>query len=206
LSAPKYVPPAWATHPERLIETKVESRQVYDEGFLRIRKDTVRTPDGATSTREVIAHPGAAMVIPLLDDGRVLVERQFRYPVGQIFLEFPAGKIDAGEAPARTAARELIEEAGYRASELALVTAIHIAIGYSDEILYVYLARGLIPAPRKLDVGEFLEVEAVTPSWLEERLLAGELSDTKTQIGLFWLMRYLNGSVPWPKFEKPPAV
>jgi ADP-ribose pyrophosphatase len=196
----------WPADITRFEEKRVDSRTVYSEGFLSIRKDRIKMPDGSDSTREVISHPGAAMVIPLLEDGRVIIEQQYRYPLGKVFLEFPAGKIDHAENPRLTAARELVEETGYRAAELALVTSIHMAIGYSDEVLHIYLARGLKRVERRLDHGEYLEVGAVSPDWLDERLRAGDLSDTKTQIGLFWLQDFLAQRRPWPKFEPSPAL
>ena len=126
-----------------LREETVLSEQVYSGRFLDVRRDQIRLPDGAAAQREYIVHPGAVMVVPLLDDGRLVVERQWRYPLARVMLEFPAGKLDAGEAPLACARRELLEETGFSAREWAYAGVLHNAIAYSDEGLHIYFARGL---------------------------------------------------------------
>ena len=184
-----------------LDETRIDGQAVFHGTFLEVHRDRVRLPDGAEGSREFIRHPGASMVVPLLDDGRVLVLRQFRYPVGRVFVEFPAGKIDAGETPRQTAARELVEETGWHAGELAHLTTIHNAIGYSDERIEIFVARALVSQAQRLDVEEFVEIDAVAIDWLVQEVLAGRITDAKTQIGVFWLERLVSGRAPWPVFE-----
>jgi len=179
-----------------LREELVSSQQVYKGHFLDVRRDQVRLPDDRIAAREYIVHPGAVMVVPLLDDGRVVVERQFRYPMGRVMLEFPAGKLDAGEPPLRCAVRELAEETGYTAREWARAGILHNAIAYSNEGIEVWFARGLQVGPRSLDEGEFLDVDAMTPEALDELAAGGELTDAKTLIGLLWLQNWRAGR--WP--------
>ncbi len=177
-----------------LNEVQLDSEMVYEGHFLKIQCDTIRLPDGKQSKREYIRHPGAVVVLALLDDGSILLERQFRYPNRQVFIEFPAGKIDPGEDPLACAKRELEEETGYTAAEWKFVCTIHNAIAYSDEHLDIYLARGLTAGSSKLDEGEFLETfTARLPdmlTWIRE----GKITDVKTIIGTFWLEKVLSGS------------
>ncbi len=179
-----------------LRESTVDSEPAYRGHFLDVRRDRVRLPDGSTAQREYIVHPGAAMVVPLLDDGRLVVERQWRHPMGRVMLEFPAGKIDAGETPFECAARELAEETGYRAAEWARAGILHNAIAYSDEGIEVWFARGLRLGQRHLDAGEFLDVAAMRQDELEAAAERGELTDAKTLIGLLWLQNWRSGR--WP--------
>ena len=125
-----------------LKESKVDGQLVYEGHFLKVQRDTIQLPDGKHAIREHIRHPGAVVILPLFDDGSVLLERQFRYPLDQVFIEFPAGKIDAGEDHLACAKRELQEETGYTATDWQFVCTIHNAIAYSDEHLDIYLARG----------------------------------------------------------------
>ncbi len=141
-----------------LREDRVDGKLVYDGSFLKVQSDTVRLPDGKHAVREYIRHPGAVVILPLFDDGSVLLERQFRYPLDQVFIEFPAGKIDPGEESLTCAKRELLEETGYSARDWQFLCTIHNAIAYSDEHLDIYLARGLTEGERRLDDGEFLDV------------------------------------------------
>lgn len=184
-----------------LSEQMVSSEQAYKGRFLEVRFDVARLPDASTSTREYVVHPGAAAMVPIGDDHRVLIERQFRYAMNETCVEIPAGKIDAGESSIVTAKRELLEETGYVAREWAFLTQIHPAIGFSDERLDIYLARGLELKTRQLDVEEFLEIEWVTLGWLIDELRAGRLPDVKTQIAVHWLERFHSGAWDWPKFE-----
>jgi ADP-ribose pyrophosphatase len=184
---------------KHLREETVLSEQVYRGHFLDVRRDQVRLPDGALAQREYIVHPGAVMMVPLLDDGRVVVERQFRYPLRRVMLEFPAGKRDAGEPAVQCAMRELAEETGYRAAEWARAGILHNAIAYSDEGIEVWFARGLTLGDRKLDEGEFLDVSTASLEELESLARDGELTDAKTLIGLLWLRQWREGrwSLHW---------
>ena len=179
-----------------LREEAVQSEQVYRGAFLDVRRDQVRLPDGGRAQREYIVHPGAVMVVPLLDDGRLVVERQWRHPLARVMLEFPAGKLERGEPPLRCAIRELIEETGYRAAEWARAGILHNAIAYSSEGIEVWFARGLVLGERRLDAGEFLDVSAMSAEQLDAAALRGELTDAKTLIGLLWLQNWRAGR--WP--------
>lgn len=180
------------TDDSALREVCIGQSLAYSGGFLKVRRDQVRLPDGSEAFREFIVHPGAVMIIPLLDDGRVVVERQYRYPLGRVFIEFPAGKIDAGEDLLACAQRELREETGYTASSWEHVGTIHNAIAYSDEHIELFLARGLTSGERQLDAGEFLDVATLTLSELLDLADRNELTDVKTLIGVYKLQRLLH--------------
>ncbi|MEO7494046.1 MAG: NUDIX hydrolase [Massilia sp.] len=177
-----------------LKETRVDGTTVYDGHFLKVERDRVLLPDGSASAREYIRHPGAVVILPLFDDGSVLLERQFRYPLDRVFVEYPAGKIDPDEDPLACAKRELQEETGYTATDWHFVCTIHNAIAYSDEHLDLFLARGLVAGPAKLDAGEFLETFTSTVPELLAMVKSGAITDVKTIIGTFWLEKFNNGS------------
>ena len=177
-----------------LKETRIDGELAYDGSFLKVTRDRISLPDGAETHREFIRHPGAVVILPLFEDGSVLLERQFRYPLGEVFIEYPAGKIDAGEDPLACAKRELQEETGYTASDWRFVCTIHNAIAYSDEHLDLYLARGLTAGPVKLDDGEFLETFRASVPEMLEMVRSGQVTDVKTVIGTFWLEKILAGS------------
>jgi ADP-ribose pyrophosphatase len=179
-----------------LREETLLSERAYRGKFLHVRRDDVRLPDGSNAEREYIVHPGAVMVVPLLPDGRLVVERQWRHPLARVMLEFPAGKLDAGEAPLTCGIRELAEETGYRAAEWARAGILHNAIAYSNEGIEVWFARGLTLGERRLDVGEFLDVTEMSAEQLDEAARRGELTDAKTLIGLLWLQNWRAGR--WP--------
>ncbi len=179
-----------------LIETKISSEQVYKGNFLNILRDTVLLPSGKQATREYLVHPGAVVVIALLDDGRVVLERQHRYPVGRVMVEFPAGKLDAGENPQYCGQRELLEETGYSATYWAYAGPMHLAIAYSDEVLHIYFAKGLTLGERKLDEGESLDVFTTTPAELLAMCSQGLVTDAKTLTCTLWLQNVLSGA--WP--------
>ena len=172
-----------------LIETKVSSEQVFDGKLLHVRRDTVRLPDGGLATREYVVHPGAVLIVPVLPDGRLVLERQFRYPVGQVFIEFPAGKLDPGEAELATAQRELVEEAGYAAAKWTPLGRIHSVVGYSSEAIDFYVAEELTHVGAKLDAGEFLEIFTMSLDEMLAALDRGEITDAKTVAALLLYAR-----------------
>lgn len=179
---------------DHLIETKVSSEQVYKGNFLHILRDTVLLPNGKQATREYVVHPGAVVVIALLDDGRVVLERQHRYPVGRVMVEFPAGKLDAGENPQFCGQRELLEETGYSAAHWAYAGPMHLAIAYSTEVIHIYFAKDLTLGERKLDEDESLDVFTATPEELFAMCGQGLVTDAKTLTCTLWLQNVLSGA------------
>lgn len=184
---------------EHLREERIDGTVLFKGNFLEARRDTVRLPDGHTATREYVVHPGAVVVVPMLDDGRVVLERQFRYPVGLVMVEFPAGKLDAGEDPLVCGQRELLEETGYSAREWARAGAMHLAIGYSTEIIHIYFARGLTLGARQLDHGEFVDVISAGTDELLRWCGDGTVTDAKTLACALWLRNVVSGewSLDW---------
>lgn len=182
-----------------LKEERVDGTLLFKGNFLEARRDTVRMPDGHTATREYVVHPGAVVVIPMLDDGRIVLERQYRYPVGHVMVEFPAGKLDAGEDPLFCGQRELLEETGYSAREWARAGAMHLAIGYSTEIIHIYFARGLTLGERQLDHGEFVDVISAGTDELLRWCGDGTVTDAKTLACALWLRNVVSGewSLDW---------
>lgn len=176
-----------------LMEQAVRREKLLQGRFLQVVRDTVRLPDGGESYREYILHPGAVAIVPLLDDGRLVLERQYRHPVGRVMIEFPAGKINAGEDPLVCARRELLEETGYTAREWAHAGILHPCIGYADESIGIWFARGLSLGPRQLDEAEFLDVITATPAQLLDWCRQGQVTDGKTLSCALWLQNVLSG-------------
>lgn len=178
---------------KHLKEEKVSGELLVKGNFLHARRDTIKLPDGTTATREYVIHPGAVVVVPLLDNGDIVLERQYRYPVAHVMTEFPAGKLDAGEDPLLCGQRELREETGYSASEWAYAGLMHLAVAYSTEIIHVYFARGLSLGERKLDEGEFVDVFTASPQTLSEWCRDGTVTDAKTLTCALWLQNVQAG-------------
>ena len=174
-----------------LKEKTIKAETVYEGTFLTLKRDKILLPNGNTSTREWIKHPGAVCCVPILPNGKIVLIRQYRYAVKEEMIEIPAGKLDKNEIPEKCALRELEEEIGYKANKLTLLANIHPAIGFTDEKMWLYLAEGLIKTKQSLDADEYL---TLSPTKLEEAVdmvWNGKITDVKTIIGILWAQRIL---------------
>ncbi len=192
---------------EHLTEQPIAQQELFKGDFLHAFRDTVRLPNGCLATREYIRHPGAVVVVPLLQDAqgqtRIVLERQYRHPVGQVMVELPAGKLNPGEDPLLCGQRELLEETGYQAREWARAGQMHLAIAYSTEVIHIHFARGLTQGARQLDEGEFLDVFTATPQELMAWCREGRVTDAKTLSCMVWVHNVLSGAWPlnWQALE-----
>ena len=181
---------------KNLYEHPLNSTKVYTGKLLHVHRDEVRLPDGKTSVREYIRHPGAVVVLPLTQSGELILERQHRYPLGRDFIEVPAGKIDPGEQTLACAQRELLEETGYKAQDWRYITTVYPCIGFADERLVYYLAQDLAFEGHQRDDDEFMEIFSLPLDRALAMVQTGEICESKTIIGLFWLEKILSGA--WP--------
>jgi ADP-ribose pyrophosphatase len=177
-----------------LTEQTTAREELLQGHFLHVVRDTVRLPDGGSASREYVLHPGAVAVVPLLDDGRIVLERQYRHPMRQVMIELPAGKMDEGEGALVCGRRELLEETGYVAREWAYAFTLYPTVAYSDEAIEVWFARGLEHRGAQLDHGEFLEVFAATPAEFLEWCRDGRITDSKTLAAAIWIQNVLAGT------------
>ncbi len=169
------------------------SRTVYAGKLLTVKEDAVELPDGSNATREYIQHPGAVVIIPLIDDSTLLLEHQYRYAVRSHFLELPAGKIEADEPAEETARRELLEETGYVARDWRFLTTLHPCVGYSDERIELFVARGLTFAGHPGEDDEFIETVTMSIDAALAKILVREITEMKTILGVFWADRLRRG-------------
>ncbi len=176
----------------KLKETRLSTEKIFKGTFLDVRRDKVSLPNGKTSSREWINHPGAACVIPVLPDGKIALIRQYRYPVQAEMIELPAGKLDVGETPEVCARRELEEEIGYSAGKLTFVCNIHPAIGFASEKMWIYLAEDLTKTIENTDHDEFLELMPTNLDEAVQMVWEGTITDVKTIIGILWSERLLD--------------
>jgi len=178
---------------EDLIETKLESENIFDGNLLHIKKDKVKLPNGGEAYREWVKHPGAAAVIPLTDQGEIILVRQYRYPIDEVTLEIPAGKLDvSGEDPLECAKRELSEETGYTAQEYKFLSKLATSVGFSDEVIYIYAAKGLKAGTQHTDEDEFINVVKVPLAEAVEMVLDGRINDGKSVTAILMLDRMVN--------------
>ncbi|EAX46606.1 NUDIX hydrolase [Thermosinus carboxydivorans Nor1] len=167
-----------------LEEQLLKSTRVFTGKVIGLRVDTVRLPDGREATREVVEHPGAVAIVPVLSDGRIVLVRQYRHATRQVMLEIPAGKLAKGEDPDVCAARELEEETGFISRSLCKVATVYTTPGFTDEIMHLYVAQQLEPSVQRPDEDEFIQLEYYTKDELRAALQQGAINDAKTMLGL----------------------
>lgn len=187
-----------------LTEQTTAREELLKGHFLHVVRETVRLPDGGTATREFVLHPGAVAVVPLLDDGRIVLERQYRHATKQVHIEIPAGKLDAGEEPLACGQRELLEETGYVAREWAYAFTMYPTVAYSDEAIHIWFARGLEHRGARLDAGEFLDVFTATPAEFLQWCREGKVRDSKTLAAAAWIQNVAAGT--WKLDWQAPPV
>ena len=176
----------------KLKETPKSSEKIFSGRLIDLYFDHIELPNGKSSTREWIKHPGAVCIVPILPNGNLCLIRQYRYGPRAEFIEIPAGKLDVGEDPLVCAKRELEEEIGYIAGKLTFLTNIHPAIGFSNEKMWVYLAEDLILSKQNLDQDEFLELYPIPVNKAIDLIYEGKITDVKTVIGILWLEKFLS--------------
>ena len=176
-----------------LTEYLINSQTVVSGGMLTVKRDQVRLPNSNISQREYVIHPGAVVVVPMLPNGNVILEKQFRYALNKVFIELPAGKIDTNEAILVTGQRELLEETGYTAIEWTLLGHQHPCIGYSNEVIHMYMARGLSAGAHQRDADESLEVYDLPFEQCLNMIETGEITDGKSIVALYFAEKYLLG-------------
>ncbi len=176
-------------NPENVV---IDHKELYDGIIVKLQLDTVRLPSGKTALREVVLHPGGVVALPVLDDGRLLLIRQFRYPLGKFILELPAGKLDHNLSPRDTVALEIEEECGYRTAALEYQCSFYTSPGISNEIIHFFIARGLTPVSQSLQEGEHITIEALSLEECLSKVESGEIADAKTILGILWYRRKLN--------------
>lgn len=187
-----------------LTEHTVAREELLRGNFLHVVRETVRLPDGGSASREFVLHPGAVAVVPLLDDGRILLERQYRHATREVQIELPAGKLDAGEGALACGQRELLEETGYLAREWAYAFTMFPTVAYSDEAIQVWFARGLEHRGARLDAGEFLETFTATPQEFLAACRDGRVRDSKTLAAAVWIQNVQAGT--WKlDWQAPPS-
>jgi len=164
----------------------INHREVYSGKIVKVHVDTIRQKSGGTTIREVVLHPGGVTAVPVLDDGRLLLIRQFRYPVGKYILELPAGELDSGQPPLETVARELEEEIGYRAGALTHECTFYTTPGICNESIHLFVARDLTQTTQQLEEGEHIMVEAHSIEECLQKMATGEIRDGKTILGILW--------------------
>ena len=170
---------------DELQEKLVSTTRIFEGKIIKVRRDEVLLPSGNTGTREVVEHQGAVAVVPVTKDGGVIMVRQFRYPVGQVLLEIPAGKLDPGERPEACALRELAEETGFVANNLRKLASIFTTPGFSNEVIHLFLAEDLIESDKKPDEDEFINTETFTPNQIRAMIANGEICDAKSLAALY---------------------
>lgn len=195
LKDPRPAPRADESHPE-LEEIRLSGESIFKGKLLHVHRDWVKAPDGHEQAFEYTLHPGAAAVVPMLDDGRVVMERQWRYAMNRSFLEFPAGKLNPGEDPFAAIQRELIEETGYRAAKWARLGDMHPVIAYSTETIHLFMAKDMVQGEHAREAGECMELVLITPEDLFAAVFRGEVTDSKTLACVLWLDRVRRGE--WP--------
>lgn len=167
-----------------LREKTISSQMIHRGKIVNLRVDSVELPNGKLAMREVVEHVGAVAVVPVTNEGEVLMVRQYRHPVGEILLEIPAGKLDPGEEPDHCIERELLEETGTVAEKTSLIFSFYTSPGFSDELLHIYVAEGLTYRGQQLDEDEFLELQRVPLEEAVEMIVRGEIKDAKTIVGI----------------------
>jgi ADP-ribose pyrophosphatase len=187
-----------------LAETRLHGQPVFEGVLLKIQRDMAKAADGTTCVREYTLHPGAAAIVPVFDNGDLLLERQWRYPLNRSFLEFPAGKLDSGEDPLASAIRELREETGYTASHWARAGQMHPVISYSTEVIHLFLARGLTMGSAALEAGECLDIVRMSQEAFFQAVHAGQVTDAKTMTAAFWLSQWQSKAWQPDWFEPSP--
>ncbi len=168
----------------------VSSRTIYEGKIFTIKQDEIVLENGKTATRDILEHNGACAMLPIDEDGKIILVRQYRHPIKQTILELPAGKLEVGEDPEECAIRELEEEIGYKSNDFSFMFKTDIAVGYSSEVIYIYLAKGLEATGQKLDEDEFLEIEKYSVDEVMSMIKSGEITDSKTIAGVLYYKNF----------------